>query len=155
VRATELAESLVRLGAWVADHGMGVPGQYRAGRDLLQRLQPRLRPGVGPALHNPNADIVAEARRVALQLDHSVLPIQGPPGAGKTFTGARMICALLRSNKKVGITAVSHKVIRKLLEEVLKAAQEEDLTVPCIEKVTDKSEVQNPAIPETKDNDRV
>jgi hypothetical protein len=155
VRATELAESLFRLGGWVADHGVDVPGEYRAGRDLLLRLQPRLKPGVGPALYNPNADIVAEARRVALQLDHSVLPIQGPPGAGKTFTGARMICALLRANKKVGITAVSHKVIRKLLEEVLKAAREEDLTVHCIEKVTDKSEVQNPAIPETKNNDRI
>src|SRR5262249_35925068 len=103
----------------------------------------------------PNADIVVEARRLVLQLDHSVLPIQGPPGAGKTFTGARMICALLRANKKVGITAVSHKVIRKLLEEVLKAALEENLPVRCIEKVTDKSEVQNPAIPETKNNDRV
>jgi uncharacterized protein len=155
VRATELAESLLRLGAWVADHGVDIPGQYRAGRDLLLRLQPRLKPGVGAALYNPNADIVPEARRVALQLDHAILPIQGPPGAGKTFTGARMICALLRDNKKVGITAVSHKVIRKLLEEVLKAAQEEDLTVRCIEKVTDKSAVQNPAIPETKNNDRV
>ena len=53
-------------------------------------------------------------------MDRSVLPIQGPPGAGKTFTGARMICQLVNQGKKVGITAVSHKVIRKLLDEVLK-----------------------------------
>ena len=61
---------------------------------------------------------------IGLALDDSVLPIQGPPGAGKTFTGARMICALVNQGKKVGITAVSHKVIRKLLDEVLDAARE-------------------------------
>lgn len=59
-----------------------------------------------------------------LALDHSVLPIQGPPGAGKTFTGARMICELVNCGKKVGITAVGHKVIRKLLDGVLEAAHE-------------------------------
>jgi predicted RecB family nuclease len=155
VRATELAESLFRLGAWVADHDVDGPGQYRAARDLLLRNQPRLRPPAPAELYNSNAEIVSEARRLALQLEYGVLPIQGPPGAGKTFTGARMICALLREHKKVGITAVSHKVIRKLLEEVLKAAREEDFTVQCIEKVTDKSELQNPGIPETKSNDRV
>jgi uncharacterized protein len=35
-----------------------------------------------------------------------------------------MICDLVRHGKKVGVTAVSHKVIRKLLDDVLKAAQE-------------------------------
>ena len=37
----------------------------------------------------------------------------------KTYTGARMICALAREGKKVGITANSHKVIRNLLDEVV------------------------------------
>ena len=50
--------------------------------------------------------------------------MQGPPGAGKTFTGARMICELVRRGKKVGITAVGHKVIHHLLEEVVDAARE-------------------------------
>jgi hypothetical protein len=68
--------------------------------------------------------VVEAACRVGLALDNSVLPIQGPPGAGKTFTGARMICQLVNHGKKVGITAVSHKVIRKLLDEVLNAAGE-------------------------------
>jgi uncharacterized protein len=68
--------------------------------------------------------VVEAACRVGLALDNSVLPIQGPPGAGKTFTGARMICQLVNQGKKVGITAVSHKVIRKLLDEVLNAARE-------------------------------
>jgi Ni2+-binding GTPase involved in maturation of urease and hydrogenase len=62
-------------------------------------------------------------------LDTSAVPIQGPPGAGKTFTGARMICELVRNGKKVGITAVSHEVIRKLLDEVVKAAGEMNLAI--------------------------
>ena len=35
-----------------------------------------------------------------------------------------MICELMRQGKKVGITATSHKVIRNLLLEVIKAAEE-------------------------------
>ncbi len=46
------------------------------------------------------------------------LAIQGPPGSGKTFTGARMILELVAAGKRVGITAKSHKVIGNLLEEV-------------------------------------
>jgi len=33
-----------------------------------------------------------------------------------------MICELVRSGRRVGITALSHKVIRNLLEEVIEAA---------------------------------
>ncbi|HYR85741.1 MAG TPA: TM0106 family RecB-like putative nuclease [Terriglobia bacterium] len=129
IGTTEQAESLYRLGAWVAANGVDAPGPYRAGRDLLLRNPPRLKTGV--------------------------LPIQGPPGAGKTYKAARMICDLLREKKKVGITAVSHKVIRKLLEEVLKAAKEEKVAVHCIEKVKEKSKNPNRSIPETTENKRV
>ena len=58
------------------------------------------------------------------QLDDSYLPIQGPPGAGKTYTGAHMIAELVRSGRKVGVTAVSHKVIENLLDQVVQAAGE-------------------------------
>ena len=51
-----------------------------------------------------------------------MLPIQGPPGSGKTFTGARMIVELVRQGRRVGITAVSHKVISNLLGEVCRTA---------------------------------
>ncbi len=56
------------------------------------------------------------ACRIALALDGNVLAIQGPPGTGKTYTGAHIICALVRAGLKVGVTAVSHKVIVNLLE---------------------------------------
>jgi uncharacterized protein len=147
--ADEQAESLYRMGAWVAEHGIDAPGRYRAGRDLLLRRPPRLN------LEGVGANIVDEAKRLILQLDRSVLPIQGPPGSGKTYTAARMICALLAARKKVGITAVSHKVIRKLLQEVLDAAKKEGLDVRCVQKITGKASKANPLIQEIADNKRV
>ena len=140
-------DSLMRLGTWVADHGIDAPGPFRAGRDLLLVRPPR-----------PGAELVAgeealgAARAWALALDHSVLPIQGPPGAGKTYTGARMITSLVRAGRKVGVTALSHKVIRNLLDEVVRASEQERTVVRCVEKVGDLSEAQHASIVETKDN---
>ena len=74
------------------------------------------------------------ALRVAGSIEGGVFPIQGPPGAGKTYTGARMICALVQAGKTVGVTANSHKVIRNLLDAVIKAADEMRIDVDCIQK---------------------
>ncbi|HET8699093.1 MAG TPA: AAA domain-containing protein, partial [Gammaproteobacteria bacterium] len=70
---------------------------------------------------------VSEARRLGFELEHGVLPIQGPPGTGKTFTGSHMIVELLKAGKKVGVTAVSHEVIRNLLKDACKRAAEQQL----------------------------
>ena len=86
-------------------------------------------------------------------LDDSVLPIQGPPGAGKTYTGAHMITSLVRAGKKVGITALSHKVIRNLLDKVVAVAESERTTVRCLQKVDERSDEPHPAIGEVKDNE--
>ncbi|MBZ5677085.1 MAG: TM0106 family RecB-like putative nuclease [Acidobacteriia bacterium] len=119
----EQSQSLLRLGDWIVTNGIDSPGDYRAARDLLLRTVPRLSAGQSLTVC-PNETVVQAACRVGLALDSSVLPIQGPPGAGKTFTGARMICQLVNQGKKIGITAVGHKVIRKLLDQVLDAARE-------------------------------
>ena len=140
-------DSLMRLGTWVAENGVDGPGPFRAGRDLLLHLTPR--PGAAVAA---GEDTLAAARGWVAALDHSVLPIQGPPGAGKTYTGARMITSLVRAGKKVGITALSHKVIRNLLEEVVKAAEQERTTLRCVEKVNDVSDEAHASIVEIKDN---
>jgi predicted RecB family nuclease len=155
VSGGELVESLFRLADWVVDHGIDGPGKYRSARDLLLRNPPRLDSGTPAQLYNPNIDIVSEGRRLASQLDHGVLPIQGPPGAGKTYTGARMACELLRAGKKVGVTAVSHKVIRRFLEEVVDAAIEENLPVRCIAKVKEKPRTGHASIGELTTNKRV
>ncbi len=53
--------------------------------------------------------------------------IQGPPGAGKTYTGARLITHLIREGKRVGVTATSHKAIHNMLDEVERVAPKEGL----------------------------
>jgi uncharacterized protein len=148
----ELPESLYRLGMRVNANGIDAEGPYRAARDLLLRRSPRMREG--GALVRSGESTLEAGKRTVLSLDCSLLAIQGPPGSGKTFTGARMICELVRHGKKVGLTAVSHKVIRRLLEETLAAAQEAGLkSFICVQKVSEKSEVAPPnGIRETTDN---
>jgi predicted RecB family nuclease len=147
---SEHADALLRIGTWVADNRVDGEGVYRAARDLLLRRPPRLvAPHTIAALAGEDAKITA--CRVAGALDHSVFAIQGPPGAGKTYTGARMICQLVRQGKKIGITALSHKVIRKLLDEVANAAREDNIEgVKCMQR-SDEEE-QTPEIAIAKNN---
>ena len=153
VNSTALSESLYRLGTWIQANGLDSPGPYRAARDLLMRKPPRLKTP-GPLI-KPGESVPDAARGIALSLDSSVLAIQGPPGSGKTYSGARMICELVRRRKKVGITALSHKVIRNLLDQVFEAAQETGLSsLQCVQRVKDKSDVPPAGIQETiKDED--
>jgi predicted RecB family nuclease len=151
-----LATSLVRLGEWVKDNGLEANGSYRAACDLLLRRAPRLAGGARPLIRSGESTVAA-AKRIGVSLDHSVLAIQGPPGAGKTYGGARMICELIHRGKKVGVTAVSHKVIRNLLEEVLRAAEEAGIKgLACAEKVNELSDEGSlPAgLTEIKENDK-
>ena len=69
---------------------------------------------------------------IALQLDGNVLAIQGPPGTGKTYTGAQIVCALVRAGLKVGVTAVSHKVIVNMLEATSKQVRKDGLHVSLV-----------------------
>jgi len=148
VNTKVLAESLMRIGEYVADHGMEGDGEHRACRDLLLAVAPRLR---GQEIQCDGEAILATAIRIARNLDRSVFPVQGPPGAGKTFTGARMICTLAGEGKRIGITANSHKVIRNLLDGVVAAASEQGLKIKCIQNVPDK-ENDLPGLRFTTDN---
>ena len=147
----EQFESLMRLGAWVAEHGVDAPGSYRAARDLLLGHRPRLSGHEGDALERDGEGGVPAARRLGLQLDHGTLAVQGPPGSGKTYTGARMIVDLVRSGRKVGVCAQSHKVIANLLRAVVEATADGG-RVACLQKVSEKSEAPVPGIAETTDN---
>ena len=129
-----MSDAVYRIGEYVAAHGMTGAGRFRAARDVLLRRPPRL--GAEP-LHRPGESAVESAVRIAPGLAGGVLAIQGPPGAGKTYTAARMICALVQAGRRVGITANSHKVIRNLLDAVVEAADERRIDVRCIQKVTD------------------
>jgi predicted RecB family nuclease len=70
----------------------------------------------------PRARLEGTLEEAAVSLDGSFLAVQGPPGSGKTWNGARMAIALMKEGRRVGITALSHKAIHKFLEEVEAAA---------------------------------
>ncbi|WDZ82065.1 TM0106 family RecB-like putative nuclease (plasmid) [Ensifer adhaerens] len=128
-----LAESLVQIGEYVADHGITGRGRYKAARDLLLRLAPDV--GAVP-LQQPDESAVDAACRLVRALQ-GVLAIQGPPGAGKTHTGAHAILALVKAGLRVGVTANSHKVIRNLLEKAAEEAEKEGFDLHCLHKVMD------------------
>ncbi len=151
VRTKDHQASLFDLGEWVAEHGIDASGPYRVARDLLLRTPPR----VGQWLEEPVArtgerDLDA-ARRLATALDHTTLAIQGPPGSGKTYSGARMICTLLAAGKQVGITGTSHKVIGNLLTAVLDAAAEEGVEVRPVQRGTAEQVLEDDRVTRGKD----
>ena len=133
-----LRESLARLAEAVVAGGFAADSPRLAAFDLLGRVPPRIEAPASPLNASGFADReglatqdeapLATVRRITPRLDRSVLPVQGPPGSGKTHTGARMILDLLADGMRVGVTANSHKVISNLLTAVCDAAD-----VPAIE----------------------
>jgi uncharacterized protein len=135
IRTDVLRNAIRRVTDWTLANSIGAPGPYRAVRDLLLRNKPRLLGlPAGEALRMDGEDVVAAARRLVPALDDTYLAIQGPPGSGKTFTGARMILELVRNGRRVGISATAHKAITNLVDAVVAAAHEEGSTVRVIQK---------------------
>lgn len=94
---------------------------YPALSDLLERQPPRLMTG---SFLFDETEGLEGILRLARDLNSSTLCIQGPPGAGKTFTGGHIIADLLSMGKRVGITATGHKTILNLMESVQKVLDE-------------------------------
>ncbi len=113
-----LPESLLALGEAVL---LDKPG-FEAAKALLFRTPPS---ALASAALNRDGEAPEEAlARLARGLDGSVIAVQGPPGSGKTYQAARMICNLLKQGKRVGVTANSHAVIKNLIERVCIQAAE-------------------------------
>ena len=96
---------------------------------LLLRLRPDTGEPEGSPLRHDEEPASEAAQRIILGLTGSYLPIQGPPGSGKTFTAARAILGLIGTGHTVGVTAPSHAVIRNLLDEVVKQAARHGRTI--------------------------
>jgi uncharacterized protein len=93
--------------------------------DLLMRNAPRLKtlPGLPVA---DQGDVLSAITKAVLDLDHSVLAIQGPPGSGKTYVGSRVIKELVGKGMKVGVVANSHSAIENLMWACLEAGVSPD-----------------------------
>ncbi|MBB3167504.1 TM0106 family RecB-like putative nuclease [Simiduia aestuariiviva] len=102
--------------------------------DFLTRARPRFT-GDSPTnaataplvtATEPSARLAQIIDRV-LTLDSSYLTLQGPPGAGKSYTGKHVIAELMRRGARVGIASNSHKAINNLLLGVAKHCRVEGI----------------------------
>lgn len=86
--------------------------------DFLSRAYPRIKnrfPGQAIALSHDPATRLRQIIDAVLNLDNSYLVIQGPPGAGKTYTAKHIIAELLMQGKKIGVTSNAYKALNHLL----------------------------------------
>jgi hypothetical protein len=152
-----LRSSLLRVASAVADSGMAGQGIFQAARDLLLRRGPLTLENVSGPLIGSDGFLTESAIQLVLSLSSQpcVLPIQGPPGSGKTFSGARMIVDLVKNGRRVGITAISHKVITNLLREVCRHALEAGVPLRAIQKSKDGDHCREGSVAQAEDNQSV
>lgn len=112
----------------------------------------------------PGAPIVTDGQEplpatidALMALNGSHLLVQGPPGAGKTYTASQAIVALLAAGKRVGIASNGHKAINQLLGEVEALATANDLRCRGIKKSSREDQMLGTGgwIEETLDNKAV
>ena len=99
--------------------------------DFLFRKKPRFINGPKNPILEPNLpgeEFIKAIVLAANELDSSYLCIQGPPGAGKTFTARNVIGNLIANKKRVGISSNSHKAIINLMEGVADHLLENNIT---------------------------
>ena len=152
IPSTPLREALFRY----ADSVIAGEQRFLAVADFLHRRSPRVK-GIKPGA--PLLDIglstIDAIKQLVSNLDSSFLFIQGPPGAGKTFTGSHVIVDLLKAGKRIGVTSNSHYAIHNLLAAVEERALETgfsfsglkkssegegtDFTGRCIRSIEDKN----------------
>ena len=97
--------------------------------DLLLSCPPDLPDHKGPLILWEET-LIEEASTHALNLNHSILCIQGPPGSGKTYTAAHIILKLIQRGKKVGVTSNSHKAILNALKMIFEQ-NKKDISIIC------------------------
>jgi uncharacterized protein len=131
IKTEVLREALYRF----ADSLISGNGRYQAIIDFLRREPPRIS-GTrgGTSIVSPGGDLIQEVIDAASRLDRSYLFIQGPPGAGKTYTGSHLITALIKKGFRVGVSSNSHKAINNLLASVEKRAHEQGLRFTGVKK---------------------
>jgi len=137
----KLWKSILAIAVEVDFNGLSRMGDYRAAKDMLMNRKPQLVNQQEGVVVQDGENLLQAASRIALNLNRSILPIQGPPGTGKTFTGAHIILELLKANKKIGVTAVSHGVVITLFKEIRKEAEKRGLNIQFAHRVSEKMDL--------------
>lgn len=115
-------------------------------RFLEGKFQNRYRESPSPSCGNPSQN---EAIRKAFTCNYFHL-IQGPPGTGKTFTIAKIVYYLMKTGKKVFVTAPTHTAINNCLNAIAKELQEASMVVKVGERYQADEIVHNPHITRKK-----
>lgn len=137
IGAEEITGALFRF----ADALIDGSHKYRANEALLRREAPRLRDHeAGEPIVRPEEATVSDIADAVARLEDSYLFIQGPPGAGKTYTGSHAIVELMRRGFRVGVASNSHKAIINLLREVEKVAAQQSFVFRGAKKSAQDSE---------------
>jgi predicted RecB family nuclease len=93
-------------------------GRYNALREILRGEAPSTTARAPGEDLQTGAFDLEDAERIAEGLNDSYLFIQGPPGSGKTYTGAHLILHLIAQGHRVGVASGTHAAIHNLLAEV-------------------------------------
>jgi len=139
-REGPLPEALVPGGAWdtrlqqaalarFASSVLARDGRYPHLEKLLRREPP-----LGGA--RVQRETLDEMCSLVEDVEGSYLFVQGPPGSGKTWTGARLITHLIDRGKRVAVASQSHKAIHKLLSGVEEAALAEGISFRGLKKAS-------------------
>jgi uncharacterized protein len=134
IGAKAILEALARFSQALLDDGERC--RYRAAFDVLTAAAPRLCGRSSRGTIQPEHVSEEALQAVTDALDDSYLFIQGPPGSGKTYQGARSIVSLLARGKKVGVMANSHKAIHNLLDAVESVAAARNVAFRGMKKCT-------------------
>jgi len=117
-------DALRRLARDVGENDAGGDGVYPASRQILRRSPPRFSGRAQGKSVDHEGMSIEELKELVAELDRSYLFIQGPPGSGKTWSGARVIVDLIERGNRIGVTSTSHKAIHTMLAEVERVADD-------------------------------
>lgn len=130
---------------------------YKALLDYLNRRQPDIE-GVVPGtdLLAGKPPTVENIASVVGRMNDTTLYIQGPPGAGKTYTGSHLIAGLVKAGKKVAICANSHKVVNHLMGAAHDLLHADGHPYLAIKKFSsDEQKSDRPGITNAKDDKKI
>lgn len=109
-------------GAVSAEAGATGAGTDETGRDSVRSPDPEAGASSGFVARD-HAEAIVQALRT---MTGSYLAVQGPPGTGKTYTGSRVIAALVRNGWRIGVVGQSHSVVENMLIGVIAAGVPRD-----------------------------
>ena len=116
-----MKEAIVRFAEiWSKD-----PSVDNAVAKFIAKKPPQFKDAYTGSIVDHNSDIMGQIIQRCLSLKNSSLCIQGPPGAGKTYTASHIICELIKQGYTVGISSNSHKAINNLMSKAVEKVNKE------------------------------